>query len=243
VKLYFSHPTPNLLKQLGVGPFALETDLMQILSENMDKYKSLVEAEAPADWQEIKEQVAARVVQQQQDEEQAAKQQRSRPPPPVAPRPRSTLSAQEATEFVDALQVAEQTKSTQQQSTAQGQLAAPAASAAEQLADKPGQHGRRPGTARRTASAAPAAAQDVGGGGPAGAGSSKSRSRGSTSSRKTTSSAAAGASSSNEQQVRRRGRTSTNNSTSSGAGQAERGTGGGSGRRSSRRSTSTAEKE
>jgi len=127
VKLYFSHPTPNLLKQLGVGPFALETDLMQILSENMDKYKSLVEAEAPADWQEIKEQVAARVVQQQQDEERAAKQQRSRPPPPVAPRPRSTLSAEEATEFVDAFQVAEQTKSTQQQSTAQGQLAAPAA--------------------------------------------------------------------------------------------------------------------
>ncbi|WIA41226.1 hypothetical protein OEZ86_004839 [Tetradesmus obliquus] len=60
VQLYFTHPIPNLLAQMHVGPFGVETHMMQILKDNMATYKAKVEETAPADWQQAKQQVAAR---------------------------------------------------------------------------------------------------------------------------------------------------------------------------------------
>ncbi|WIA20940.1 hypothetical protein OEZ85_005281 [Tetradesmus obliquus] len=56
VQLYFTHPIPNLLAQMHVGPFGVETHMMQILKDNMATYKAKVEEAAPADWQQAKQQ-------------------------------------------------------------------------------------------------------------------------------------------------------------------------------------------
>eukprot|EP00878_Enallax_costatus_P003970 GHUV01004192.1.p1 GENE.GHUV01004192.1~~GHUV01004192.1.p1 ORF type:complete len:414 (+),score=134.93 GHUV01004192.1:81-1322(+) len=74
-KLYFTHGVPNLLVQLQVGPFGVETDLMRILKENLAEYKTLVEQTVPEDWQQQKQQVADRVQQQQQQLSQQVEQQ------------------------------------------------------------------------------------------------------------------------------------------------------------------------
>ncbi|KAI8467716.1 MAG: hypothetical protein J3K34DRAFT_460251 [Monoraphidium minutum] len=48
VRLEFTHPMPNLLLQLQVGPVGLEGHMAQILSENLGDYKAAVEAAAAA---------------------------------------------------------------------------------------------------------------------------------------------------------------------------------------------------
>lgn len=87
VRFYFTHPVPNLLVQLQIGPFGVETDMMQILRENFIAFRTQAEAAAPADWPKQREQVAARmqkwaeehpeglVLQQEQPQQQQQQQQ------------------------------------------------------------------------------------------------------------------------------------------------------------------------
>jgi hypothetical protein len=43
VRLEFTHPVPNLLVQLKIGPLGIENHMQQILTENLEDFKTLVE--------------------------------------------------------------------------------------------------------------------------------------------------------------------------------------------------------
>ncbi|KAF6262072.1 hypothetical protein COO60DRAFT_689041 [Scenedesmus sp. NREL 46B-D3] len=166
VELYFTHPIPNLLVQMQVGPFGVETHMMQILRDNMAAYKAKVEELAPADWQQAKQQVAARAQQQQQRQQQAkepppakqqqqqqAKPQRLRAQQQVQP-PLEQQQQQQPQQLQQAAAPAARKQRTSRRTSAAVEVPAAAAAAAPSAASKPRS---RSGTSRRTASAAAAA--------------------------------------------------------------------------------------
>eukprot|EP00877_Chromochloris_zofingiensis_P009128 jgi/Chrzof1/4469/Cz14g14120.t1 len=67
VGLAFDHPVPTLLVELKISAMAVGPHITDILQENMEQYKSIVEASVPADWPTQRDAVAQRVQQQQQE--------------------------------------------------------------------------------------------------------------------------------------------------------------------------------
>lgn len=153
VRLYFTHPVPNLLVQLQIGPFGVETDMQQILKENMEAFKQQAEAAAPADWEQQKPGVIAKVQKVVEDLKIVTLQEHQE-------RQRQEQEAQQHQEQEQQAEGASDQPQQQQQVQQPQPPAQPSASADPQ--QQPGAAGKRP-RGRSTASKASAAAGDAGG--------------------------------------------------------------------------------
>ncbi|KAF8062649.1 hypothetical protein HT031_003978 [Scenedesmus sp. PABB004] len=197
VALAFSHPVPNLLVQLQVGPFGLETDLLRILRENLETYRRLAEAAAPPDWPAARAAAAARGAAREAAEaaEAAAAQRERRAAPAAARRPAAQQRQPPPPQQQQQQQEQEQEQEQQQQQPVREQqpqqppvpaarkqrtsrrTAAADLFAPEEPAAAAGRPRSRGASGRRTAAAAPGAEPGAAGG------AGQRRSRGSTAAR------------------------------------------------------------